>query len=146
MLFSDADRLLGRHEPSGPHGQVIRAVAARSLVSESQEGRHEPLSLLFGDRALPNAMHRGAHGHGVARNSKRFSVLFASTTVSMHHVGAAAQTWCSGLRGMHGYRRGPTSEACVSDASIHDSSGANSSNACTRTQLTLWGAGQTGTA
>ena len=101
MLFSDADSLLGWHKTSGPHGQVIRAVAARSLVSEPQEGRHQPLSLLLGNRALPNAMHRSSHGDGVARHSERFSVLFVSTTVSKHHVGATARTWCSGLRGMH---------------------------------------------
>ena len=100
MLFSDANRLLGRHEPSGPHGQVIRAVAARSLVSEPQEWRHQPLSLLLGDRTLPNAMHRGAQGNGVARNSERLSAIFASTTVFTLYIGANARTWSSGLMGM----------------------------------------------
>ena len=100
MLFIDADRLLGRHEPSGPHGQVIRAVAARSLVSEPQEGRHEPLSLLFGDRALPNAMHRSAQGNGAARVSDRLVAIVASATVFKLHIGASARTWSSGLKGM----------------------------------------------
>ena len=92
MLFSNADSVLGWHKTSGPHGHVIRAVAARPLVGKPQEGRHEPLPLLLGNSALPNAMHRGTDGDGVARCSKRFSAHFAGTSVLMT---------CSGLTGMH---------------------------------------------
>ena len=100
MLFSDANRLLGRHEPSGPHGQVIRAITARSLVSESEEWRHQPQSVLFGDRTLPDAMHRIAQGNGAARVSERLIAIFASATVFRLHIGANARTWSSGLMGM----------------------------------------------
>ena len=65
MLFSNADSLLGWHKTSGTHGQVSRAIVARSLVGKPQEGRHEPLPLLLGDSALPNAMHRGTDGDNV---------------------------------------------------------------------------------
>ena len=62
MLFSYSDRLLGRHETSGPNSQVCRAVGACSLVSMSKERRYEALSLLFSNSAFPNAMHRGTGG------------------------------------------------------------------------------------
>ena len=62
MLFSYSNRLLGRHESSGPNCQVCRAVGARSLVSMSKERRYEALSLLFNNSAFQNAMHRGTGG------------------------------------------------------------------------------------
>ena len=62
MLFSYSDRLLGRHETSGPNSQVCRAVGACSLVGMSKERRYKALSLLLSNNAFPNAMHRGTGG------------------------------------------------------------------------------------
>ena len=100
MLFGDANRLLRRHEPSGPHSQVIRAIAARSLVRESEERGHQPPSVLFGDRTLPDAMHRSAQVNGAARVSDRLNAIIANATVCRLHIGANARTWSSGLMGM----------------------------------------------
>ena len=100
MLFSNANRLLGRHEPSGPHGQVIRAITARSLVRESEEWRHQSESVLFGNLTLPYAMHRSAQWHGAARVSNRLVAIITAATILRLHIGASARTWSSGLTGM----------------------------------------------
>ena len=100
MFFGDANRLLCRHEPSGPHGQVIRAITARSLVRESEEWRHQSEAVLFGNLTLPYAMHRSAQWRGAARASDRLVVIITAATVLMLHIGASARKWSSGLTGM----------------------------------------------
>ena len=62
MLFGDANCLLRRHEPSGPHGQVIRAIVARFLVREPEKRGHHPRAMPLSDRTFPNAMHHGTGG------------------------------------------------------------------------------------
>ena len=104
MPFGDANCLLRRHEPSGPHSQVIRAIVARSLVREPEKRGHHPRSMLLGDRTFPDAMHRGAQRHSAARIFNRLMVLIAGATVRLPHLGASARKWGSGLTGMPSLR------------------------------------------
>ena len=145
MLFGDANCLLRRHEPSGPHSQVIRAIVARSLVREPEKRGHHPRSALIGDCAFPDAMHRSAQRHGTARVFDRLIAYIASAIVRLPHLGASARKWGSGFTGMPKLKCKRICGTSASEPVVPRGIGVDASFSHACTELTFRSTGQAGT-